>query len=255
MKWLLPSCLAVLATVSAVCAPVAQAATPVTVAFGTTWDGPGQDLQSVVDASLGAPGLINVQTDFIGAHAGDLDPWFWVGSSFPTLLITEVASNANTSDLGWYSEDFSHPLIDGVQDGLVFSGSQGTGSSVLVTFPSGTTRFGFYLDTHTIVQPPTGVENQVFFTNRFHNDIGPSGMGSLHAPLDGDVQALVFDVSQWKGTNTWLVCFEDRDSGQAIAPCCDGTDNDFNDMVFQITADGATPTQKTSFGAVKAGGR
>ncbi|MBK7369581.1 MAG: DUF4114 domain-containing protein [Candidatus Eisenbacteria bacterium] len=146
-------------------------------------------------------------------------------------------------------------MIDGVQDGVVFTGDQSAGARTVVVFPSGLTHFGFYLDTHTMIQPPTGEENQVFFTNRFYNDLGPSGLGATHAPFDGDVQALVFDVSQWKGANTWLVCFEDRDSGAMITDCCTGTDNDFNDLVFQINAFGATPTQKISFGALKAGTR
>ena len=255
MKWILPAAAAVILSVSLFTIPAAHAASPVPVTFGTTWDGPGQDLQSVVDAYLGAPGLINVQTDYVGAHAGDLDGWFWVGSSFPMLMITEIASNANTNGLGWYAENYSHPVIDGVQDGVVFTGDQSAGASTIVTFPSGLTHFGFYLDTHTMIQPPTGEEDQVFFTNRFYNDLGPSGMGATHAPLDGDVQALVFDVSQWKGVNTWLVCFEDSDSGAMVGDCCTGTDNDFNDLVFQVNAYGATPTQKISFGALKARSR
>ena len=94
--------------------------------------------------------------------------------------------------------------------------------------------------------------HQYFFTNRFYNDKGEGGLGATHVPFDGDVQALVFDVSQWKGANTWLVCFEDRDSGLPVTPCCQGTDNDFNDMVFQISALGATPAQSLTFGQLKA---
>ncbi|MBK7369582.1 MAG: hypothetical protein IPJ04_17325 [Candidatus Eisenbacteria bacterium] len=92
MKWILPTAVAVLVSVSSFAVPFAHATSPVPVQFGTTWDGPGQELQSVVDAYLGAPGLINVQTDFVGAKAGDFDGWFWVGSSFPMLMITEIAS-------------------------------------------------------------------------------------------------------------------------------------------------------------------
>jgi hypothetical protein len=200
----------------------AHAVAPIPVVFGTSWDGPSHSLQGIVDAYLGVPGAIDVQTDFVGAHAGDLDPWFWVGSSFPALLVTEVAGNANINTLGWYEETGVKPILDGIDDGIVFTGSQGANANTIVLFPSGTTKFGFYLDP----QPSNRAPHQVFFTNRFHNDIGPNGAGAIHAPFDGDVQALVFDVSQWKGPNTWLVCFEDLDAGRAITPCCSGTDED-----------------------------
>lgn len=225
----------------------ALAVAPIPVAFGTSWDGPTNSLQAIVDNYLGVPGALNVQTDFVGAHAGDLDPWFWVGNSFPALLITEVAGNANTNTLGWYRETGAMPVIDGSDDGIVFTGSQGAGSGTVVVFPSTMTRFGFYLDPLPMKQTP----HQRFFTNRFLNDIGPAGAGAIHAPFDGDVQALVYDVSRWKGPNTWLVCFEDLDSGRAITPCCTGTDADYNDMVFEITALGATPAKTMSFGELK----
>ena len=61
----------------------------------------------------------------------------------------------------------------------------------------------------------------------------------------------MFDVSRWKGPNTWLVCFEDLDAGDPITPCCSGTDDDYNDFVFQVTALGATPARTLSFGALK----
>jgi hypothetical protein len=200
-----------------------------------------------VDDYLGVAGAIDVHTDFIGAHAGDIDSWFWVGNSIPALMITEIAGNANFNLLGWYEETGSAPVIDGVDDGVVFAGSQGADASVVVQVPSGTTRFGFYLD--PTPGGPAGHER--FFTNRFLNDLGAFGAGAAHAPFDGDVQALVFDVSRWKGANTWLVCFEDLDAGQAIGPCCTGTDADYNDMVFQVTALGATPTRTLSFGELK----
>lgn len=251
MKWLLVSVLtATLVTTSGVLP--AAATSPVPVTFGTTWDGPGQDLQTIVDAYIGVPGAVNVQTDYVGAHAGDLDPWFWVGSSFPTLLITKVAANASINELGWYRETFAKPVIDFVDDGVVFTGAQAPGATAVINFPAGTSKFGFYLNTHQSITTPSGPENQIFYLNRFYNDLGPEGAGATHAPFDGDVQALVFDVSAWKGAATWLVCFEDRDSGMPISPCCSGTDNDFNDFVFVVTANGATPTQDISFGALKA---
>lgn len=229
------------------------AVSPVPVPFGASWDPPAYSLQNIVDAYLGTPGALNVQTDYIGAHAGDLDPWFWVGNTFPALLISEVAGNANINTLGWYEETGVVPVIDGVDDGIVFTGAQGSGSSTVVIMPGSTTRFGFYLDP----APNTPSAHQHFFTNRFLNDRGPNGAGAVHAPFDGDVQAIVFDVSRWKGPNTWLVCFEDLDAGKPITACCSGTDDDYNDMVFQVSALGATPARTISFGELKTrfGGR
>lgn len=227
----------------------AHAVAPVPVPFGTTWDAPTQTLQNIVDNYLGVPGAINVQTDFVGAHAGDVDPWFWVGNSFPALLVSEVAGNAGTNTLGWYRETGAKPVIDGFDDGIVFTGTQSASASSIIVFPSTMTRFGFYLDPKPGLRTP----HQLFFTNRFFNDLGPNGTGAIHAPFDGDVQAIVFDVSQWKGPNTWLVCFEDLDAGLPIAAkCCTGTDDDYNDMVFEVTALGATPASTLSFGQLKA---
>lgn len=231
----------------------AHAVSPIPVTFGDSWDPPSHSLQNIVDDYLGAPGAIDVHTDFIGGHVGDLDPWFWVGNSFPALLVSEVAGNANTNLLGWYVETLTMPVIDGIDDGIVFSGAEGAGANVVVTVPSGTTKFGFYLDPSPGVPGP----HQRFFTNRFLNDVGPNGAGAIHAPADGDVQAIVFDVSRWKGPNTWLVCFEDLDYGRAITPCCTGTDDDFNDLVFELSALGATPARSLTFGELKTryGGR
>lgn len=250
MRWIVPAFLAVSVCALPLAVPPAHAASPVNVAFGTTWDAPSQSLQNIVDAYIGIPGAIHVQTDYVGAHVGDLDPWFWVGREIPALLITEVAGNANQNTIGWYKETGSKPVIDGVDDGLIFTGAQSTGANVLVTFPAGLTKFGFYMNPNGPLGAPNAPEPELFWTNRFYNDKGPAGT-ALHTPYDGDVQALVFDVSQWKGPNTWLVCFEDVDSGAPITSCCSGTDNDFNDLVFQVTALGATPARTLTFGQLK----
>lgn len=250
MRWLLPAAIALTALCSPLSVPPAHGASPVVVSFGTTWDTPSQSLQHIVDAYIGIPGALNVHTAFMGATVGDLDPWFWVGREIPALMITEIAGNANRNLLGWYKETGSMPVIDGIDDGIVFSGTQGTGANVLVTFPAGMTKFGFYMNPNGPLAAPNAPDPELFFTDRFYNDKGPNGV-ALHSPTDGDVQALVFDVSPWKGPNTWLVCYEDVDSGAAVTTCCSGTDNDFNDMVFQVTALGATPTRTISFGQLK----
>jgi hypothetical protein len=230
----------------------AYAASPLNLPFGTSWDGPSHELQKIVDAYVGAPGAIDAHNDYMGAHAGDPDPWFWLGGSVPVLMITEVAGNAGINDLGWYIENGSKPVIDGVDDGIVFTGASGAGASTMVTFPAAMTRFGFYLNPHRPFAGPAGASRELFFTNRMWNDIGYHGQGAAHAPFDGDVQAIVFDVSRWKGPNTWLVCFEDLDAGLPLTSCCSGTDDDYNDMVFQVKSLGATPVRLVSFGQLKA---
>jgi hypothetical protein len=232
----------------------AIAAGPAPATFGVSWDGSGSSLQQIVDDYLGIPGAVNVLTDYVGGHAGDLDPWYWHGKSVPALLIREIAGNANTNELGWYIENGAAPALagDGVRDGIVFAGLQGAAASTVVIFPSDMTRFGFYLDTHTQVLTPLGVMGQVFYTNRHFNDAGLNGFGATRVPAGGDVQALVFDVSRWKGPNAWLVCFEDMDAGAPITACCSGTDDDYNDFVFLVTALGASPNSMLTFGALKA---
>jgi hypothetical protein len=218
------------------------------VLFGTSWDGPANELQLIIDTVYG-PGFINVTTDYLGAEAGEPDPFFWLGN-FSALLVREIAGNANRNELGWYIEDGSFPVIDGNGDGVVFSGPDGTGETAIVSFTQPLQRFGFYLDPNGAQSLAHAPQGEYFFTNRTFNDQGPDGGGAIHTPSGGDVQALVFDISARTQPNTFLVCFEDLDSGQMTSACCTDTDNDFNDLVFEVTALGATPVQHTSFGAL-----
>jgi hypothetical protein len=220
------------------------------VVFGTTWDGPGNDLQSIVDARYG-PGLIDVTTDYIGADAGDPDPWYWVDAGFTAFIVSEVAGNANQNVVGWYQETGVAPVIDGVNDGVVFTGPANPSNPAVFVPLGGVVNFGFYMNPNGPGGSINAPEPELFFTNRTYNDLGPSGAGAIHAPFDGDVQALVYDISAFTAPNTWLVCFEDLDSGADPAPCCDPTDNDFNDFVFEVTAVGVTPVTPLTFGAIK----
>ena len=239
-----------LSVVATVClTSPAQAVVP--LVMGQSWDGPSNSLQNIVDAVYGA-GKINVATDYIGAHPGDIDPWFWVDNSLSALLIKEVAGNADRNILGWYMEDFHPPVIDGVDDGVIFDGPASQGATKIVVFPHPMSKFGFYLNPNGLQGVINAPEPEKFFTNRKYNDLGPDGSGAIHPPFDGDVQALVYDVSRWTRPNTWLVCFEDLDAGANPAPCCYPTDNDYNDLVFEVTAYGATPTRPLTFGALKA---
>ena len=234
-----PLALVSLLLLTLVSATVAQAA--VSVVMGPSWDGPANSLQAIVDALYGA-GKIDVATDYLGAKPGDEDPWFWVDDQCPSLLLREVAGYANRNQVGWYEETGAVPVLvnDGVHDGLVLTGAAVPGTTAFVAFAKPRTRFGFYLD-RTSPQPVR------FYTNRKLN-----ATSSVHAPYDGDVQALVYDVSRWTVPNTWLVCFEDLDSGPMPGPLGSAaTDNDYNDLVFQVTAFGATPARLLTLGALK----
>lgn len=238
---------AVLALCSVLVSP-ARAAVP--VVFGTSWDPPDQSLQKIVDARYGV-GAINVQTDYLGALNSDPDPWFWIDSRLSALMVREVAGNANMNLLGWYEETATPPVIDGVGDGVIFFGPASDGETAFLTFDRPMTRFGFYLNPNGPLDAVWAPEPEKFFTNRLWNEKGPNGV-AVHAPFNGDVQALVFDVSEFTQPNTWLVCFEDLDAGANPGPCCYPTDNDFNDLVFEVTAFGATPTVPMTIGALKA---
>jgi hypothetical protein len=241
---------ALLCALGACLAHPALAAFP--VVFGTSWDPPSTALQTIVEGRYGA-GALNITTDYIGAHPGDPDPWFWSDRGFSALIIREVAGNANRNYVGWYKESGTMPVIDGVDDGIVFDGPAGPGGMpVIITLGPTVVNFGFYMNPNGSRGAINAPEPECFFTNRHYNDPGLDGSGAVHAPADGDVQALVFDVSRWSGPNTWLVCFEDLDSGAQPAPCCTPTDNDYNDFVFEVTAIGTTPVALTSLGDLKA---
>jgi hypothetical protein len=221
------------------------------VIFGATWDDPGLTLQAIVDAEYG-PGVIDVENDYIGKLAADVDPWFWLDQGFSALIVREVAGNADRNLVGWYKETGTMPVIDDVDDGVLFIGSNGPGYSRTVQL-NGVQKFGFYMNPNGPYSSANAPDGELFFTNRTYNDLGPDGSGAVHVPFDADVQALIFDVSAITGTpNQWLVCWEDLDSGAPIQPCCEGVDNDFNDFVMEVTAVGATPVQAVTFGGVKA---
>jgi hypothetical protein len=240
-----------IATALVVTTFLAAPAHSVPVVFGTSWDGPSYNLQNMLDAIYGS-GRIHVATGYVGAQPGDLDPWFWVDNQASALLVREIAGNRNRNLLGWYEETYSMPVIDGVGDGVVFDGPASRGDETLVVFDRPMTRFGFYLDPNGPLDAPNAPQPERFFTNRAYNDRGPNGAGAIHAPWDGDVQVLVFDISEIRGVpNTWLVCFEDLDTGPMPSPCCSGADNDFNDLIFEVHAFGATPTRPMSFADLK----
>jgi len=228
---------------------IASAQVPVT--FGTSWDGASNSLQNIVNSIYGV-GKINVATDYIGHDVGEPDPFVWQDMQFDALILKEVAGNANQNFVGWYKETGTMPVIDGVDDGVVFTGPNGPGTAKFVLFGT-SMKFGFFMNPNGLYGATNAPEPEKFFSNRRYNDLGPSGAGAVHAPFDGDVQALVFDLSTIVNTpNVWLVCFEDLDSGPNPGSCCSTTDNDFNDFVFEVHALGTTPAGPMTFGKLKA---
>jgi hypothetical protein len=242
----------------------AAAVPPLPIQFGNDV----KRLQNLVDQQYG-PGHIDVTKDFVGAHAGDIDPWFWVGYQNTALQINLLRLTAHCQ-VGWYLENGSQPKFP-EGGGLLFSGET-TRKNAAVTLTQSRTLFGFYIGVKNRrrtpwVTVPGSVGLRRFYSNRKLNDCGEYGSGATHAPFDGDIQALVFDVSPWAGSGTWLVCFEDRDTGGPLIEDEDaddvgdledaddqrrpGSDNGFDDVVFEVKADGATPSRSLSFGALK----
>ena len=209
-------------------------------------------LQNLVDSRYG-PGHIDVTQDYMGARDADPDPWFWAGNTIAVKLVKEVTQNGRRDSIGWYEETGVKPEFPA--GGIVFGSKTQNGAVAIV--PLGRRiKFGFYLRSCGS-HDGTGVPGpEILFTNRAFNDIGLAGPGTRPAPGGGDMQALIFDVSRWSQPDTWLVCFEDCDS--SADPALDrgddrpGADNDFDDMVFEVIALGATPVAPTSFGSLKA---
>lgn len=273
--------------------PTLALAAPLQVTFGKRID----RLQDFVDRRYGR-NRIDVKKDFLGARTGEIDPWFWVGDRIGVVRVRMLKRDAAGCAVGWYVEDGAAPGQPGDGGALSFSSGR-TRQDAIVTLPGMRTRFGFYLEASEATEESgddddlgnghfasgdpgneyatggngnggaPGGAGRKFFTNRKLNDCGPGGQGAVHVPFDGDVQALIFDVSRWAGTDTWLVCFEDRDSGampdrDVIGVDSDEddrdhderrrsrvSDNDYDDVIFEVVAEGATPTRPMTFGALK----
>lgn len=230
-------------------APAAQA--QFTVTFGTSLD--GVPLQQVLDDEYGV-GTINALTDYEGYLAGDADPAYWEDLGAQSVIIREIAGYANTNTLGWYAETLSGaPVIDGIDDGVIFEGGMSAGDVAVVDFLT-VTRFGLYLNPNGDGDSVNAPEPELFFTNRFYNDEGPDGSGSTHGPAGGDMQFLVYNVSALRGRPAYVIAVEDLDYG---SPLCAGvfdgacTDNDFNDLVFELQAESPVEESTSSFGRIK----
>lgn len=224
------------------------------VTFGNSWD--HVPLQQILDARYGI-GAIDVATAYEGHNGGDADPAYWQDIGVNGLIVREIAGFSNRNTLGWYAETLSGaPVINGVGDGVVFSGPLGAGATVSIAFPSGLTRFGFYLNPNgTQDGGAHALEPELFFTNRFYNDSGTGGGGAPHAPFSHDPQCLVFNITRLNGgVPTFVLAWEDLDYGASITPTYSWstTDNDFNDLVVEIQASSPVGVENATWGSVKA---
>ena len=233
--------------VLALAAPAADAAFD--VAWGSSWD--GVSLQDILDDEFG-PGVIDAAQDYEGFLPGDADPPYWEDASIKSLVIREIAGNSNRNTMGWYAEDLlAAPAIDGVGDGVVIDGGLSAGENTVVDLPTGLTRFGFYMNPNGPLDAGVNApEPEVFYTNRFYNDLGPDGSTALHAPVDGDPQCLIYNVTHlFDGTPTFVLAWEDLDYGGVLGQ---QTDNDYNDMVVIVQALSPVPNESMTMSSVKA---
>jgi hypothetical protein len=222
------------------------AAAPVPVVVGRSRDGALQDLQHKVDALLG-PGRVNVRTDYLGAKAGDPDPWFWVNPGRP-IEMTLVDRKSPSYVVGWYNECGVEPEIDGVDDALVLDRVRLRGVRVGFQVPRAVARFGFYLSQ---TNPGAGLSTFRHCTNRTFNTPGCRGEEPSQPPFDGDPQMLVYDISRWAGPQTWLVAGEIDDAGIRMGHGDGECDHDYSDVLFTVTGVSVTPTLHSTFGKLK----
>ncbi len=236
-------------------ASLASPAAAFDVVFGDSWD--NWTLQDVLNQEYGF-GVIDAATDYEGFLPGDADPPYWVDEMLQGVLVREIAGYSPTNIMGWYTEDLtSPPIIDGIGDGVIFEGAQGANTVSSLTFPGGVTQFGFYLNPNGTQGSTNAPEPELFYTNRFYNDLGTDGTGAVRAPQDGDVQCLVYNITHLKnGVPTYVLAWEDLDYSSPLGPegTFEGgyTDNDFQDLVVEISADSPVKTSVDSFGQIKA---
>jgi len=230
----------------------ATAASPVPVAIGRSRDGTLWDLQRIVDRAFGV-GRIDVRTGYIGARAGDPDPWMWSTVPGKVVMVTLLEKKYSTGTIGWYGEKGAVPLIDGLDDGLVLERSRLRATPVTLRLPSTLRRFGFY-----VAREPGGAsidgdpDAYTYFSNRMLNVAGSTTTKACHAPWDGDVQMLVYDLSRLVAPDTWLVACEYSNTGRSIGIGDGESDNDYSDILFIVSGVGVTPTQTSTFGRLKA---
>ena len=160
---------------------------PALVALGSGREVSLEDLQQKVDAVVGA-GHVNVRTDFIGAHAGDPSPWFWINDGVHAIAVTLIDRDSPRGAIGWYEETGHVPVLDGIGDGVVLTDLRVRNTRTLVRMPTAVKHFGFY-----ILQKGDGEEHEngqtsIVYTNNLFNDPGPHNLVSDHPSPAGERQ-------------------------------------------------------------------
>lgn len=220
------------------------------VVMSSGWS--GISLQDVLDAEYG-PGVIDVN-NYFGSSPVDPDVPYWFDSNIGGLIFREIAGFLHRNTMGWYVENGSMPVIDGVDDGVIFVGGDAVGDQATVNLP-GEIQFGLWLDPNGPYDSHNAPQGEYFFTNRYYNDVGPDGSGTtFHGPRDGDPQALIYNLTPLnRGIPTFVVAWEDLDYGGELTLQYDplGTDNDFTDLVVEVKAFSPVPATKNSFGKIK----
>ena len=147
----------------------------------------------------GAPGVI----PYWGLTSGAADPSFYLTQSVPTsnaALKIEIAGNASINQFGWY--DTSNP---GTLN-LIFAGAAGAGASAIFT-PSAT--YGFWF---------TGTQG-TYYTQSSSLGADP-----------GFQHFAIFQGSMTPGREVYWLGMEDLNYNYS------GSDNDFQDMIVQVSA-------------------
>ena len=126
---------------------------------------------------------------------------------------------------------------------------------MVIHFPLGLTRFGLWLNPNgDTAMPTTRPSPSCSSATGSTTTSDPPGAGTIHEPTNGDPQILVYNISHLRsGVPTWVIACEDLDSGGEVTPEYSdyGTDNDFQDMVIEISAISPVPVKATTWGRVK----
>jgi hypothetical protein len=167
--------------------------------------------------------------------------------------MTLLEKKYSVGTVGWYSERGGVPVLDGVHDGLVLDRSRLKTTATALRLPNTVKNFGFYVSRDAGGTGLDGdAEPYLYFSNRMLNNAGSAASAITHAPWDGDVQMLVYDLGRLVAPDTWLVACEYSNTAHVIGTGDGQSDNDYSDIIFTITGVGVTPTLATSFGRLKA---
>jgi hypothetical protein len=213
-------------------------------------------LQKQVDDLLGR-GRVNVTRDWIGARLGDPDP-FTLSNSGRNLSITLVNVDTPDLSLGWYLENGSAPTIDGVDDAVLLNGLPRRGTEVLFRVPLSVPRFGFYI---ADLEDDDGDDDEEAPVLSYATRLWNQSLELGDCPtIPVNARMLVFDVSRWKGPDTYLFAVEKPedhstgDSGDDDSFMFNAKEADYkySNLLFLVSGVYVTGQRHLSFGQLKA---